>query len=283
MEAFVTMKNARLLALALAFFCAAGCASLVEKGGRVLDGSAFAEKTGARYVQEPGGMEVAESRRRDGEECLVISLPRFPTLRIRASVPDASGVFFLNTLEFLSPGLEGWNEFTLELAGNGVFARTEGGAVFQLAGDLEALDIIQARIRQQDTRVSGEDAIRALRNRRDRIASLSEWMRSQDAPSGFPDPKNFERYWKPRLFPELASSKARPGAWAEAEPDWTGGDPSWNAAYTRRVFPEELWAARDSGALLRDWEEGSAWVYLQYEWEHITEALNAEIRLKKVK
>jgi hypothetical protein len=31
---------------------------------------------------------------------------------------------------------------------------------------------------------------------------------------------------------------------------------SWDTAYTREEFPEGLRAIRDSGTILRDWEEG---------------------------
>jgi hypothetical protein len=99
----------------------------------------------------------------------------------------------------------------------------------------------------------------------------------------FKDWKEFENYWKPRLFPELVSKKKRP-------PEWTGGavrqvradSVKWNQEYTEILFPEELWELRNSGAMLRDWEETLAWIYLEYSWDSVFSSLNG-ITVKKIK
>jgi hypothetical protein len=81
-----------------------GCASLVEKAGRIFDGSAFAEEELALYRlawaidyagaegeppgEEPGSVEVRRLRReKDGGEFLAISPGTLPGLRINGSLP----------------------------------------------------------------------------------------------------------------------------------------------------------------------------------------------------
>ncbi|MFP3090204.1 hypothetical protein LQZ21_07735 [Treponema sp. TIM-1] len=264
-----------------------GCSSLVNLGGRALDGSAFREKTLARYrgpaEEGLGQVEVREVRGKTGGSSLIISSGAMPALVFRGSIPEA-GEFHLISLGFLASHTTGWNEFTRELSGRGVF-RVEGDqATLRLERPVDPLDISEGKIRQKDTRLIGEQALRALRNREERIAVLVQWMHSREAVPVFAGQKSFERYWKPILFPELVSRKKRPPAWSEAGAVWTRAeDIRWNTSYTGILFPEELRMVRNSGTLLRDWEEAAAWIYLEYEWDRMIALWGEEIQLIKVK
>jgi hypothetical protein len=267
-----------------------GCASLAEAGGRILDGSAFAEKTLAAYREEPTrGTRVDRLRDKAGQEFIAIGVDSHPNLRIKGSIPDGEGNFFVDSLDFLSPNPNGWNEFTLELAGSGSFVEgaSGGGAALRLREPLEALDIRAGKIRRGAARLSGAQALTALRNRRERIAALTRWMREQGGFSDFSDQAEFEARWKPLLFPELSKPHDRGAAWAAANADagpWvTGEDIRWSAAYTQAVFPEELWPVRNSGTLLRDWEEAAPWIRLDYEWNDLVALLSEELELTKIK
>ncbi|MDR2661466.1 MAG: hypothetical protein LBC31_00555, partial [Treponema sp.] len=105
----------------------------------------------------------------------------------------------------------------------------------------------------------------------------------------FTDQDEFESYWKPILFPEIVKPKLQPPAWATTyagmdRGSWIlGEDVKWNSVYTDAVFPEELRPIRNSGTLLRDWEEAAAWIYFEFEWERIVESLSENIELKKIK
>ena len=267
-----------------------GCVSLAEAGGRILDGSAFAEKTLAVYREEPErGTRVDRLRDRAGQEFIVIRVDSVPNLRIRGSLPDGECDFFVTSLEFLSPNLNGWNEFTLELSGSGSFSegRSTGGVhTLQLGTPLETLDISEGTIRRGSARLSGEQALTALRNRRERIAVLARWMQEQPGLPGFPDQAAFEAHWKPLLFPELSKPKDRPAAWARAHADSgervLGEDIRWSVAYTEALFPEDLWPVRNSGTLLRDWEEAAPWIRLEFEWDTIVESLFGKIELVQI-
>jgi hypothetical protein len=289
------------IAAGLGGFLIGGCASLAETGGRVLDGSAFAEKTLASYREAPkSGTRADLLRRKDGSEFIAISVDSMPNLRLIGTVPAGDGGFALTALEFLAPNLSGWNQFTLDLSGTGSFPISNGvrmRATLQIAGPLETLDISGGKIRRGSSRLNGAQALTALRNRRERILALTQWMNrtvareqpgfSGEAPPQFADQKGFAEYWEPRLFPELARPKNRPAAWAAAsaaEGAWAlGEDVKWSVAYTEAAFPEELWAVRNSGTLLRDWEEAAAWIYLEFEWDTIVEFLSGKNELSKIK
>jgi hypothetical protein len=270
----------------------AGCVSLAEAGGRILDGSAFAEKTLAVYREAPKrGTRVDRLRDRAGQEFIALRVDSFPNLRIRGTPPDGEGTFWLTALDFLSPNPSGWNEFTLELSGSGSFVEgfSAGGvpaAVLRLDAPLEVLDLREGKIRRGSSRLSGSQALTALRNRRERIAVLARWMREQPGLPGFSGQADFAAYWEPLLFPELSKPKDRPAAWAganaEAGERVLGEDIRWSVAYTQALFPEELWPVRNSGTLLRDWEEAAPWIYLEFEWDAIVQFLSGKIELTKI-
>jgi hypothetical protein len=100
-----------------------------------------------------------------------------------------------------------------------------------------------------DTRLSGEEAQRALEDRYGRIKALAEWMRGEIPPSPGLTYRDFQSRWRPLLFPKSPPRAERP--------------PGYGA------LPEELRSLWDSGVLKRDWEECGEWVFLVYAWKNI--------------
>jgi hypothetical protein len=278
----------RAAGFALVLAACTGCISLslMEKTGRFLDGSAFAEKTVAVYrtEKEAAGMEIRELRNRAGEHSVGIILNQFPVLMIRGSSPGAGGEFSLLSAEYLGGSVAGWNEYSLDLSGSGTLVLGETRAEMRIANAPQPAEISRGRIHRYDTRITGDEALANLRNRRERIAALAEWMNTrEDAPTGL-GRKDFEKYWKPILLPEMTGGKKRPPDWLRETDRWARAeDIRWNTGYTERVFPEELWTVRNSGTLLRDWEEAGGWIYLEYEWERIGELLSRENTLQRIK
>jgi hypothetical protein len=178
----------------------------------------------------------------------------------------------------------GWNEFPRGLSGGGLL-RVEGDrAILRLEGAVDPLDITGGKIRQKDTRLAGEQAIQALRNREDRITALTQWMHAQERVPAFTGQREFEKYWKPILLPELVSRRKRPETWNETGAVWARAeDVRWNLSYTEKLFSGELQKVRNSGTLLRDWDEAASWIYLEYEWDKIISLLGEEIQFIKVK
>lgn len=267
----------------------AGCVSLVEMTGRALDRSVPAEKRIAFYStgkkkRAPTDMEVREMQNKAGERSIVITLGQYPAVKIRGTAPDADGNFSLISLDYLGGNTQGWNEFRLDLVGGGVLTTTADTAIISII-EIEPVQISWGRIRRYDTRITGAEALAGLRNRRERILALTEWMLSSEtAPPPGMELKDFEKHWKPVLFPEIVSKKKQPEGWRQDGDRWERAeDIRWNAGYTERVFPEILRPIRNSGTMLRDWEEAADWIYTEYEWNRILETLFSETALTRQK
>jgi hypothetical protein len=156
--------------------------------------------------------------------------------------------------------------------------------VLVFSGPPEPVQISSGKIRRSESRITGSEALTSLRNRHERILALTEWMRGREGTPAFFNHQAFENYWRPILLPETVSKNQRPpeyntknARWARAE------DLRWNVVYTESLFPEELWILRNSGALLRDWEEALEWIYGEYSWKKIEGYLSGEISLKRIK
>ncbi|MDR2553328.1 MAG: hypothetical protein LBD31_09215 [Treponema sp.] len=277
-----------------AIFFLGGCAALAEKSGQILDGSAFEEKTLETYMAAEGELILRRVRFGEGDEGLVLGLSAWPALKFR--FVENGGLLMPISCSFLSPSLSGWNEFTLDLLGEGTIRAEEGHLVVRI-GFLEAAGMSQGRIRRFDTRLSGEEALGILRNRRERIALLAAWMKEYQRAEGLPGPspksgqkKNrsagqraFERYWKVLLFPELFPPGRRPPSYhGEGAQMVRGEGVRWNSDYTGALFPEILRPLRDSGTLLRDWEEAAAWIYLVHQWDDIIKQTGREWSFERI-
>jgi hypothetical protein len=266
---------------------------MVEKTGQVLDGSAFAEKKIAvyrAYSQKTGKKkktvvaEVTEVRNKAGGHSLIITLADFPAMKLRGSMPDGQGVFHLTSLDYLGGSAHGWNEYRLDMFGTGSFVPDGQTAVLSVSRNVEGVQISAGRIHRFDTRITGNEALSSLRNRRERILSVAEWMIEREGVPSGQSLNDFKKYWKPLLLPETVSKKSRPINWQQEGDQWIKAESiHWNAGYTERNFPELLWEIRNSATLLRDWEEALAWIHLEYEWKRITETLAGNITLQRVK
>jgi len=277
------------------FFLLTGCTSLIQRGGEVLEGSAFAEKTTALYSsdkKEKEVIELKEMQNKDGEKYIEITNSQWPGLALRGSVPGTDGSFHLTEARLLSPHVSGWNEFNYELLGSGNFLTgQEASGVLQIEEAPERIQISSGKIRLKSRRLTGNAALVPLRNRRERILALTgwmaEWQESTGASTYFDNQGKFEEYWKSLLFPELVSAKERPQEYSSISNDgnaeWNRADGvKWNLAYTKSLFPEALWEFRNSGALLRDWEEALPWIFMEYSWDTIIGSFNNTV-LQRIK
>lgn len=260
-----------------------GCVSMVEKTGRVLDGSAFAEKKLAMYKNEEA--EVTLVQNKADERSVLISLNDFPMLKIRGCAPDENGEFFLTSLEYLGGNVHGWNEYSMEVTGEASLVLSDAsGAVLLIKSEIEKVEITDGRIHRYDSRITGSEALTGLRNRRERITAAVDWMASIEGSPRGQNIENFENHWRPVLFPEMVSKKKRPAGWMQKGDVLVKADDiRWNTGYSERVFPKELIPVRNSGTLYRDWEEAVLWIYYEYEWENIKEKLSREIFLQQKK
>ena len=263
--------------IALVALCCTGCVSVVEKAGQFLDGSGRAEKKVAAYRSPV--LEIQQMRSKAGEDSLLITVARFPTMKIRGGAPGEQGEFAITSLDYLGGSVHGWNEYRLDLSGTGNFVLGETTATLSIIEEIETVGISAGRIRRYDTRITGTEALTSLRNRRERLIALAEWMNNPENPAAqiCSSQKAFEQHWKPVLFPEITPKKKRPEGWQQAGDQWVRAeDIRWNQGYTERIFSEALRPIRDSGTMLRDWEEAVDWLFIECEWPRITEALLGE-------
>jgi hypothetical protein len=276
------MKKSWVLTLCLIF---TGCASLAEMTAHILDGSAFVEKTVAIYkTQKKKGDIISVKKMKDGGEKLVLTLNALPGLTFGMTAPDEDGKISFTAFTFLCSNSSGWNEFTMDVSGSGVFRIAGSDAFFQLTAPLDVLQISDGNIRRGDSRITGDTALSALRNRRERLVALADWMRSREGAPDFATQKAFEKYWKPILMPELVSKKKHPSEWQTTDATWKRAEEvKWNTAYTAAVFPEDLGVLRDTGALLRDWDEAVAWLYLEAQWDTVVRSLSHGLKLAQTK
>jgi hypothetical protein len=262
----------------IVFFAAllcSGCLSLTEGAGRLLEGKfdrAVRRYRSPKTVPKGRGYRVLEKAGKGG---LDIVIEAFPYITLRASAPDLNGSFYLKSLDYLGGNSLGWVEFSLTLSGGGTFISRAGGvSTLRLRPPTEAALIAGGQIRRGGTLLSGEDALRALNNRYDRIRALAEWMRGEDAPAKAAGRlEDFEAHWKPILLPELVPRRKRPRLYNAGGTRVTAEQVRWNTAYTETLLPEELRFLRDSGTLKRDWEESRQWIFLVYAWDRIFNTL----------
>ena len=270
----------------------AGCSSIAQKGGELLEGNAFSEMELALYrstgEKKGARAEIKELRQKDGRVVYEISSSEWPGLAFRGRPPGGSGSFDLFEARILSSHVQGWNEFSLDIAGKAVFDNPKKTGGTLLTGEtVERIQISSGRIRLKNSRITGARALTALRNRRERILALNEWMagkvKETNAETVFTNQKVFNNFFKPLLFPELVSRRRRPAGYPPQNSQWKRADSiKWNLTYTENTFPPDLWEYRNSGAMLRDWEEAYPWIFMEYSWDHIISSIN-ETRFIKVK
>jgi len=193
---------------------------MMEKTGQILDGTAFLYKTIAVYKASvmdgaPENIEISVVEDRDSKRSLVIHISQFPMIRLSSTYPDDNGLIFLNSLEYLGGNYHGWNEYSLQLLGTGRLTLGDT-AVLENIREIEPVMITGGRIRRYDTRLTGNTALSALPNRRERITSLVSWMNSLDNPKAH-SIDSFNSYWKPLLLPETVLRKHRPENWNMTE------------------------------------------------------------------
>ena len=280
--------------LCLLIITLVSCSTLVQKGGEIIEGSAFTDIELASYRSrgKETKIELRELKLDGGKWAAEITSSRWPGLAIRGGMSSGSGKFELYEARILASHVHGWNEFVLDIAGAAVFNNPKkNGAVLYITGNIEPVQISSGSIRLKSNYLTGNTALTSLRNRRERILSLTEWMaekiKSRAGNNGektiFPDRNDFEKYWKPYLFPEMVSKSKRPPEYSKENAEWNRADSiKWNCTYTKDMFPEVLWKYRNSGAMLRDWEEALIWIYTEYSWDYILSTFN-DTQLDRIK
>jgi hypothetical protein len=273
---FLMKKIKTATAILISILLFSQCTSMVQSAGEFLEGGAFDEKTISLYrSKKRPRSELRIVLLKNSTREIIISSDAYPNIRIRGSIRPGGGIFTVTRLEFVSSHIQGWSEFTMELIGEGNFQWNNENGTLTFPNQIETLEISSGRIRYKDTRIAGSEALTSLRNRRERILALVEWMDIRIPKQSFASQRRFEQYWKSLIFPELEPRNKRPPEYTEVGAEWTrANDIMWNVNYTKQLFPEELWELRNSGSLLRDWEESISWIYFEYAKDYIFDFFN---------
>ena len=279
------MNNYKIFIIFSFTFFFTSCLSLMEETGQILDGSAFLEKTITVFKSDSQDeIEITVAENKGKEKSVIISIKKYPMLKLRGSFPESNGFFQFTSLEYLAGSTFGWNEFSLQILGTGRLylndLENQQLTSLEIIEEIEFAGITSARIHRYDTRITGEQALASLRGRYDRITAFVEWMLSLDYGIKNQSVNEFEKHWKPFLFPEMVNKKNKPYNWRhESDVFLRAEDINWNTGYTERLFLQELYDIRNSGTLLRDWEEALNWIYMFYEWDNIVNILSSKIIL----
>lgn len=187
-------------------------------------------------------------------------------------------IFTVNEMYWFDNWTNGWTEAKFAVNGKLKISKRKSYH-YEVVSPLEIEFPIMAKIRIKDTVLLGDDAIKALQNRYERIISAIDLLKDENAEfkmeKGFIDYPEFEKTIGKILFPEVYGFQKKFQIYATQKK--MGKDKGnfvmadgifWNHDYTQQVFPEFMWDVRNSGTLYKDWEENTDLFYCLYNWEY---------------
>jgi len=273
--------------LALSVFLCGSCSIQTamrgfEKIGKAFDGTSFQYKTNSTWkAMWPGNLIVREITYKDGSKGVVVRSDDIPYLTFYGGEPDSKGVFPLTKAYFLAGNYGGWQEFDIEIEGHGRIKDFGNGFLdFTIPDNVKFDSIIDGKIRRDATRLSGEQALKELRARMERIDYLVNWMKeSNDSKTmTFKDQADFEKYWRGILFAKRGAGQSK---LAKTLSGIVFGKRGAGAGQDVEL-PAELEALIKNGALRADWDEAASWIWTFYYWPDLNLILNKEIVMQKV-
>jgi hypothetical protein len=200
------------------------------------------------------------------------------------SEPD-HWVFHTDELHLFFNWHDGWTESTISLQGMlELTRRSKESWQIRVIEMPQTGTVLQAEIRYRRDKIYGDRARDMMSRRLDRAIVLSGFLQTELAPEDYSfhhkkrgiDSKAYHQDLQSLLFPELYGfSDAFP------EPEASSSDKEgyirneevlWDTLYTKKYFPEELHEVRDSGTLLRDYDEASELIIICCLWQDLWES-----------
>lgn len=183
-------------------------------------------------------------------------------------------VIYITQLSFFDNWPNGWTSGSYEASGKITLIQKNDFWFCSIDDELEIWDIVSGQIRYYDTYYRGDQGLRKVRNRVDRLKEVSRYLvEEQKFPGLFGHFKKettrspgFTSAVTPFLFPERYGFKKletlkelAPKFIDSTDPDIQefsmGAGLRWRVDYSTAVFPENLRELRNSGTLWRDFEE----------------------------
>ena len=199
-------------------------------------------------------------------------------------------IFHTDELHLFFNGHDGWTEAVIALEGIlELIKKDENNWVLKGTEPPRTGSVLQAEIRYRRDKIYADRAVDMMNRRLDRVLALSGFVRTALKPEDYDffqakkyhrkkgyNPKDFEADLKSLLFPELygfSDEFPEPESSLNEEERYIRSEEVlWDSQYTREYFPEELLKVRDSGTLLRDYDEASELIILFCLWQELWES-----------
>lgn len=178
--------------------------------------------------------------------------------------PDDAGGWKISliSLHWFNNWSNGWTDATFVVDGS-LDLRRSASAWHLLVRSAPEIDGPSAvTIRYYNDYLGGTEALDQFTDRWNRIEAYAKFLHSRYGNIWPASTRNLERI----LFPEIYGYSTPP---APDHASVEGSGVRWNSDYTRALFPKELRPIRDSGTMLRDWEESRGLWQLAFSWRGI--------------
>ena len=172
-------------------------------------------------------------------DTFVFTAGHVPGLRVSGLVGDEDppSRLYVTEARLFANWSNGWTEAFMEASGVLVLTRTDGGVTVTAQEPLELWSVTSGEIRYYDSYIIGEDGLRRVTARVDRLTALAQWLRDSGGP----------RYYGETLQQALDAELAR------------GSDP----------LPEWLVPLIESGSLDRDVREAATMLRTIYNLDYL--------------
>lgn len=191
--------------------------------------------------------------------------------------------FEILSLYWFNNWVEGWTEVRFSASGTLDISINGKSADAFIAVPIEIVAVEDVKIRYRDTIIEHDAAVRQFQGRSDRIAAAVEILKengslfwSSEAEIKYPrysikgslKEKGFVNAVQQLFFPELFGYVS-PYVQSEKEEFIRADEYSWDAGYTKKVFPEHFHEVRNSGTIYRDWIESKRYFYFLYRYDEV--------------
>jgi hypothetical protein len=166
----------------------------------------------------------------------------------------------LSSLRWFNNGLNGWTDASFFLDGTLLLEKSDHGWILKAPSLPVVEGVARASVRYFDTFLLGNKAAEQLSARWDRIEAVTAYLRDQ-FPDGWIDDQTLVSRF---LFPEIYGYAANESPGKERV---TVDSVDWDKNYTAAHFPARLAPLRESGIMLRDYQESPGLWRLLYHWK----------------
>lgn len=165
-------------------------------------------------------------------------------------------------LDWFNNWKNGWTDASFVIDGN--FDLLRSGSLWSIR-TTNALEIVapsSATIHYYEDYINGKEALEQFNRRWNRIEAYATFLHSRFDDAWYGDRRRVRSF----LFPELYGYERPP---APHHASVTAKSIAWNTDYTAQEFPENLRLLRDSGTMLRDFEESPGLWDLAFHWSEL--------------